>query len=852
MYRSLIAMLIVMFSWTIIAQEAIPPAVDRDVHSKPFLNGKPFKSITLEMSLKPFKKNEPEAIREVCREVFTQWNSLLRHADTVAVMLWTADGSEILDYSGDLNQRLEWGQYIGNPNSGRPVNSGPKDLTTHERAFDYMESPPRFSYADLKFIVRTLKEEGMKATGKPVRVGETFDPGPEFAKSPFKYEKHPEICMAKTMGAKTFVCCYATLNKDDGKYAGYPDGIPQDTPFGTFLGRQSQRFLTDIGFDYLWLSNGLGFGLETWATTGAVFDGKAFHREHIFDTRKKIIEFWTLFRKECPDFRVETRGTNLSTGIDLASDGVDLRGIYHGGFNILPPPNSPWAALNGDFGIELAGYMSRIVETPDDQYLYRYYTHDPWWANSPWLDRYGREAHDIYLPLSVARIDPDGKIALPTHMNILTVDDSFGNMPTQVPDEVTPHLLCGRYDSPDQPGPTVWVYPFDEYHDWADKQPERLEEIFFGDWFIRQAINEGFPLNTVVSTTAFVESIAKNPKLYDESILVTVVPAPDSKVESSLIDFVQKGGRLLIYGPVKHASKRFLAFMNVESTGPVEGEFEINTDFKQDILLHGKAPAKIVHRSMLSGGGFQAVTRDVEDVATEIRVGLKQGGFTYDVVVARSHRDWNGGKVVYVRGTNSATFPGGHLLRRDNPNEFAIGGVFMRYALQEFDYLLRWEKQSPDVSGPITCIARKDNGFYFSIYTPNTTLKQKLKFPQGAPLLLGYETNIEDGCATYHLPRAEHRECRVFVQQADSHETVYCTERTTEEIEITRRLEVGGLKNATVYVYPDRRITADKLNAYVNADRPWRKGKVAVEKGPECFGQCFVVNNVTGKLVFSW
>lgn len=82
--------------------------------------------------------------------------------------------------------------------------------------------------------------------------------------------------MGNTMGAKTFVCCYATLNEDKEHYAGFPSGIPQGTPFGTFFGKQSQHFLTDMGFDFLWLSNGLGFGMETWSATGAVFDGKNF------------------------------------------------------------------------------------------------------------------------------------------------------------------------------------------------------------------------------------------------------------------------------------------------------------------------------------------------------------------------------------------------------------------------------------------------------------------------------------------------------------------------------------------------------------------------------------------------
>ena len=121
---------------------------------------------------------------------------------------------------------------------------------------------------------------------------------------------------------------------------------------------------------------------------------------------------------------IETRGTNLSAGTDLARDGVDLKNIYTGGYNMLPPPNSPWAALDGDFGLELTGYMSRMAEVPDDRYIFRYYTHDPWWVNSPWLDRYGSEPHDIYLPMSVTRINKKGEVRVPTHLNFLTIDNS--------------------------------------------------------------------------------------------------------------------------------------------------------------------------------------------------------------------------------------------------------------------------------------------------------------------------------------------------------------------------------------------------------------------------------------------
>src|SRR5690606_18107852 len=195
------------------------------------LKGIPFQNITLEASLKPFKKNDKDDIRRVASEMFTQWSSLLRHADTISVMLWTSDGSEILDYTGNLNQPLEWSKYIGNPNTEYEVGSGPKELSLHERAYLYMENPPNYTFKDLKFIVNTLKEVGHAITGRPIRIGATFDPGPEFAKSEFKYKKHPEILEGSAMGEKSFVFSYATLNEDKTAYAGFPKGIPENTPF---------------------------------------------------------------------------------------------------------------------------------------------------------------------------------------------------------------------------------------------------------------------------------------------------------------------------------------------------------------------------------------------------------------------------------------------------------------------------------------------------------------------------------------------------------------------------------------------------------------------------------------------
>src|SRR5579875_2621209 len=72
-----------------------------------------FERVTLEMSLKPFRSVDRKSIRAVCDEMFTSWAPLIRHCAGVAVLLWTADGSEILEYSGRMDAEIEWGRYIG-------------------------------------------------------------------------------------------------------------------------------------------------------------------------------------------------------------------------------------------------------------------------------------------------------------------------------------------------------------------------------------------------------------------------------------------------------------------------------------------------------------------------------------------------------------------------------------------------------------------------------------------------------------------------------------------------------------------------------------------------------------------
>lgn len=795
-----------------------------------------FKNITLEMSLKPFKKVDDDYIREVCVNLFDQWKPLIKHADVISILFWTADGSEILEYDGNLDRELEWCRYIGgaNPRQDWDKSIDPEGLGLHTTNYLYTENPPVITYEILKKIISIVKNTGKEIfKGKTIRVGETFDPGPEFAKSDFKYNRHNEICVGESMGKSSMVCCYGVLNGDNVKYAGFPDGIPDKTPFGTFFGRQSQIFLADMGFDYLWLSNGFGFGTETWGTTGAVYDGETFHTEKFDEVKENILSFWRQFRAECPDFPMETRGTNLSMGIDLSTDGVPLKDIYEGGFNMLPPPNSPWAALNGDFGLELMGNMSRIAQLPKDEYLFRYYIHDPWWVNSPWYDRYEGQPHDIYLPLATARINEKGHVKNPTHFNILTIDNSYGDMPDSCVYEPLPHILKAVKDMPDAPSPVVWVYPFREYNDYKDEKS--INEAFFGDWFIRGAINNGFPLSTVVSTDNFIKN--RKSSIYDASVIVSTVPIANSEYEKVIIEFIKNDGKVIFYGNVDRASDEVLNLINVKLTESIFGECSISLKTKPDKFNQFGYPNKINHRKLMCAGGINTILKNEN-------ADVKALGYAEEKVVGTY-----GENFAWVRGTNSSSYKNGHfLLEPDDPKEFFAGETLMRNALSALGYTISFTKENPDVKSPVIMISRSDNAYMFSTYAPNTTVTANFKFPLGAPILIGYETKLKDGFSTYNFPRAEHRECRVFIEQEDG--IVSCREISPVSYQIRRRIVVRGLKNATIRFFSEKN-SEENIEAKLNSDYPYFVGeKFEGEYFENKHGVYYEAKNITGQLMF--
>lgn len=556
-----------------------------------------FKNITLEISLKPFKETTSEYIQTVCEKVFEQWKPLIKNRDTISVMMWSADGSELLDYTGDFDMEFQWCCYVGNAN--KPLLEGmPLETTPHIRKQFYIENPPKMTYGILKTIVDTFKSVGKRLfPNSKIRVGTTFDIGPEFAVSDFKYNRHKEVCNGTGCGELGFVDATAMLNADTYSYAAYPQGIPDKTPMGTFLGAQANVFLADMGFDFLWLSNGMGFCYETWNNIGKIYDGKEFYAEKLSETKERVFLFWKLFRAACPDFPIETRGTNFSVAIDYASDGVPLYDIYNAELNITPPPNSPWAALDDNMGIEVLGQLTRNSMIPGNDYMFRFYLHDPWWMNSPWYDRYESSPYDIYIPMALSRIDENGNVHNPTLFNLLTVDNSKGDMPDSCVNEVIPHILKAEKDAPDEPAPLVLVYPFREYTT-AVADSEGLREMYFCDSFMQDAINQGFPLATVVATDIFANHSLE---LYNKSVLVVPAMINNNSVEKRLEEYANTGGKIIVYGSqkaldrVKYPSRKVNIYNGTDALFEALDAYEFSIRFIAENQF--QLPVVMVHRN---------------------------------------------------------------------------------------------------------------------------------------------------------------------------------------------------------------------------------------------------------------
>lgn len=811
--------------------------------------------VTLEMSLKPFKSMECESIEAVCAEAIRQWLPLIGMAKSCSVLLWTADGSEILNWNRNMQTEIEWARYIGFANE--ECFSYIKDKSNPKIAIPFMDNPVTITYGDLKCIVEAFKRIAAERYGIEMEVGATFDAGPEFAYSDFKYKLHPEINRAELGGRYislkadyTVVCSWSKLKEDKVPYATYPEGIPEGTPFGEFLGRQCASFLPALGFDYIWFSNGFAVSYFPWTYLGANYNGTELPLADYTELSGKIMSFWDIFKKECPGYRTEIRGTNYGTGMDLAKDFIPFLELYEKNYVEYPPPNSPWGALNYDFGLEMTGYMSRIALLPGKVFPYRFYANDPWFWQNPWWDLYDRQPHDIYCPLSAARVNVQGELEHPQIVEILTIDTEKGVLDEDVPLEVIPHIMRAFKDFPDQPGILTWVYPFRELHAAVAESSERSKEAFFHDWFVRGAINEGLPLNTVISTDDFFAMNDENRSKLDETILLMATSWVKGDKARLIADYVRKGGKLLLYGAVEDPVLQEL--LHVQAAAGLEGDLIMKLSLPEDTILHpsksvGPSDRLLRHQSHIGDGALREVVRESIDQNMSVHAVVKQDGMERVFALTRSLPEWKGGRVGWVRGSLPFQPAGVTHLPVRQEQTFMDTSVIVRYLLGDFGYELRQVKLEEKANAALLFITRHDNGFLLTGCKQDSSVSLQLRFPDGAPVITGQTAMIGEGAASYITGRTFHDECRIFVKQKE--QTRVCARENqpfpTPKKRAVRNITVFNLQDAEVTVYPP-------LEALQAGFVEVRKDNDEMDISGCVEGNCIRLKQLSGTIDISW
>jgi hypothetical protein len=357
-------------------------------------------------------------------------------------------------------------------------------------------------------------------------------------------------------------------------------------------------------------------------------------------------------------------------------------------------------------------------------------------------------------------------------------------------------------------------------------------------------VNTGFPLNTVVPNENFLTSRRADPRLYADSVLLAPVPDAGSAIERALLEGASQGQPVLFYGPVTQASPEFLNLFNLMTAAPLGGELEVRSRLEADTIRSGQQVLRLNHRELLSGGGVDTVVRAADAGGCEVVVSVSRAG---DERVYAVMRETGGARTGWIRGSVCASIAGGHLPIADDAANWFLGETLLRHMLARFGYTIQVEKPALETRAPLVLAARSRNGFFFSGYSPSTTAVIRLRFPYGAPGLTGAETWWEHGRSTYRMPRAWHREARCLVEQQHSGE-VSCIERHSGHMGIRRRLQLRGLKNATVHFYrepgPERVIMAANDPRLANTD--------SLPYSTEDGGRRLVARGITGELMISW
>jgi len=739
---------------------------------------KRIKTLYLGLSLKPFKDKSEDFICSKIEEILCLWYPMIKDAEELWFNFMIGNGDLVLTWDGNPDSEFEWDHYKGHNN---PLYAGYKfnPITLRE----YMADWPHFTYRDLKFIFNCLKSLGEKR-GLNIKIIVNIEPGPEFSESSFRYIEHPEILEYQGGGHGNSISFKAKFKRDSKKYVGYPDGIPESEPFGRFLGRQLREFIKFTEIDGVSFSNGLGFGTHPWSLIGHNFNGEKFNLVNFALEAEEIESFWNLLKKEVPQSIITAQGTNWPVGVDISVKCVPIKEIYEK-YLTRPLGTTVSVFFNDSLGFAMASYLSRIAST--SSFDFGYYFLDPWYPQDAWEDfPYDHQPFDIYCPMSSGAITKEGKTRGADGISCGAINDDNGEFCEDAAYELIPHFRRAILHRPDAPGILVWLYPFEEYNKVGIEEPDLINNLFFWDCFTASAIDNGLPLNTVISSHNFIKD---NFSVLKDSILYSCVPLCNWEYSKRLEEFVKLGGKIILYGSILHTSDEIRSLLNLKVGEGIEGEVTLvqkKYNFIKDISPF------IYHKGTISGGPIVEELEDDNEPYTEVIYEVVKDGKKKVYSILRSLPEWNGGKIAWIRGSLPFELNEENI-RFKNP----LPAKIPRFLLGILGYSI---EQSPyDSQNSQVFISRHNNAYIFSGYKPDTTVELSFKFPEGAPIFFNYDTVIKEGASSYCLSKAFHEECRIFVKQFSG--KIKC--RRTLRHEFTEdEVEITGLENAEVTFYP--------------------------------------------------
>ncbi len=790
-----------------------------------------FRHGALEFGPKVFFQKDDDYVSGLFRELFKTYRQLLKHCEEVSLYWWLGDGTDILVYDRNLDRKVAWACWQGFANKIKA-----SDGSEPRPAVCYTDQPIEITYRDIRRIIALAKSACAEVLGKKLLFILPFDPGSEFNEAPFRYERHTEILLPN---GRSWIHCIDAIGRfhaDSTPTAGYPDGIPEGTPFGEFLGRQVQAYFTDMGADGIWFSNSFGFGRSPYATggTGQFFDGTTFSSEGNVAVRDSVLEFWTLFRRECPDLPVLCRGTDFPVGVNLVNHASAYKEIYEGNrFGIVPPPNTPWSALTHNHGLALVGFLTQNAPFPGERLPLRFYTTDQWFCNNPWFDRWDRSPHDIYLSASMCKLSPQGRICAIDDVHVMGVDGSWGEIVSEVADEVIPHLKRAASFRPDALPPVLWVYPFDEHCDMVFGKNPQLDIPFGGDLSMIGAINHALPLAGAVTTANLAATREAQGEAFRETILVTPAPVPGSATERQLLDHLAAGGRVLCYGTLRYASPAWLAALGMAAGAtPLEGEFTVTG-------APEGASTRLLHNAVIGQGGLTETAAGATVLATAI-----QGEETRVLAAAN-------GRAAWVRGGSNVTHDGilsRSMIPSDEREWFPPERLFT-VALAALGWDIRIENGLFPV--PVEfLVSRCRGGFVFSGHSTDDDANLLVRAPWGAPVPLARSVRLADGAARIPVHTWFHDEVRVFVRQREG--VLGCHSQTVIAKALHRRWLVSGLDHADLRFY----VEPGCKTVYYTTPSPEfghsREAKPVENLTTDGTGTFFELKDVSGLVSIGW